>query len=117
MLLEKAEYFASKYNCPIVLLGDLNTGYNSKAIQEAISRGFRHARHIATDYADTSVGYHYCFPDGFEAEYYDKPFETAIDHILVRGEKEGSVKRFERYSPEYYLPISDHSPAFIDIEI
>lgn len=29
---------------------------------------------------------------------------------------EGSVKRFERYSPDYYFPVSDHSPAYIDAE-
>ena len=32
-------------------------------------------------------------------------------------EEKGSVKHFERYSPEYYLPISDHSPAYMDIEL
>jgi len=40
-----------------------------------------------------------------------------IDHIYVIGEKDGSVKRFERYSPEYYYPISDHSPAYVDLEL
>jgi exonuclease III len=40
----------------------------------------------------------------------------AIDHIFVAGAGKDAVKRFERYSPEYYFPISDHSPAYIDIE-
>ena len=30
---------------------------------------------------------------------------------------DGAVKCFERYSPDYYYPLSDHSPAFIDIEL
>jgi 5-methyltetrahydrofolate--homocysteine methyltransferase len=46
----------------------------------------------------------------------DLPFEEAIDHILIIGEEEGAIKRFERYSPDYYFPISDHSPAYIDVE-
>ena len=38
------------------------------------------------------------------------------DTPTVKGEG-ATVRRFERFSPEYYLPLSDHSPAFIDIEI
>ena len=118
LAIEKIESYRQKYgNCPAVFLGDMNTGYNSKAIQYAIRNGYRHARFIATDYADETVGYHNCFGWGYETHYFDDPFENAIDHILVKGEKEGSVKRFERYSPDYYFPISDHSPAFIDFEI
>ena len=115
---EKIEKYRKKYgSCPVVFVGDMNTGYDTEAIQYALSAGYRHARFIATDYADDSMGYHNCFGWGYEKFYLDYPFERAIDHILLKGEKEGSVKRFERYSPEYYLPISDHSPAFIDYEI
>ncbi len=117
LLTTALERFRAKYNCPAFLVGDLNTGYDSKAVQSAFAKGFRHAHDIATDYAEEAVGYHYCFPDGFKTFYSDRPFKTAIDHILVIGEEEGSVKRFERYSPEYYYPISDHSPAYVDVEI
>lgn len=116
LLTTALDRFREKYNCPAFLVGDLNTGFDSKAVQSAIAKGYRHAHDIATDYAEEAVGYHYCFPDGFKTFYSDRPWRTAIDHILVIGEEEGSVKRFERYSPEYYYPISDHSPAFIDIE-
>jgi len=114
---ERIDRLQEKYDCPAVFVGDFNTGYNSKAIQYAISKGFRHARHIATDYADTTMGYHNCFAWGYDKEYYSAPFENAIDHILLRGEREGSVSRFVRYSPDYYFPISDHSAAYIDIDI
>ena len=117
LLTRALERFREKYDCPAFLVGDLNTGYESKAVQSAFAKGFRHAHDIATDFAEEAVGYHYCFPDGFRTVYSDRPFKTAIDHILVIGEKEGSVKRFERYSPDYYYPISDHSPAYIDVEV
>ena len=117
LAIEKIEKYRAKYSCPVVFVGDMNTGYNSKAIQYALSCGFRHARHIATDYADSTMGYHNCFGWGYDTVYYDGPFECAIDHILVKNEREGSVKQFVRYSPDYYFPISDHSPAYIDIEI
>ena len=115
-VMEKILVYREKYDCPVILLGDMNTDYNSKAMRYVRDHGFRHAHDIATEYAEEAVGYHYCFPDGYETKYYDHPFETAIDHIYVMGENEGAVKRFERYSPDYYFPISDHSPAYIDIE-
>ena len=101
----------------MVLTGDFNTSYNSKPIKYALNDGFIHAHNLATDYVDETMGYHYCFCDGFKSEYYNKPFESAIDHILVKDAPSNAVKRFERYSPDYYYPISDHSPVFIDIEI
>lgn len=109
--------FKEKYNCPAIVVGDFNTDYNSKAVKFLFQKGFRHAHDVATDFTDDSMGYHYCYGSGYQDFYYDKPFECAIDHIFVIGERAGAVKRFERYSPEYYLPISDHSPAFIDFEV
>ena len=85
-----------------------------------ISSGSQNGSHRlqqAVEYAEEAVGYHNCFPWGYETKYFDTPFESAIDHILVLGEPEGAVRRFERYSPDYYFPISDHSPAYIDLEL
>lgn len=117
MVAKKIEAYRKSYGCPAVLVGDMNTDYNSKAMNYVRAHGYRHAHDIATEFSEESVGYHYCFPDKYESYYYDRPFESAIDHIYVIGEAEGAVKRFERYSPEYYLPISDHSPAYMDIEL
>ena len=115
-LAEKIQAYRAKYQCPAVLVGDLNTDYNSKAAQYLLQNGFRHAHDIAVEYAEENIGYHDCFPWGYTTQYYDHPFEKSIDHIFIIGEKEGAVKRFERYSPDYYFPISDHSPAYIDVE-
>ena len=117
IVVDKIMEYSNKYNCPAVLVGDMNTDYNSIAMRYVRNHGFRHAHDIATEYAEESVGYHYCFPDGYKKQYYDEPFETAIDHIYIMGGAEGSVKRFERYSPEYYYTISDHSAAYVDWEI
>ena len=113
----KVNEYRQKYNCPAVIVGDMNAHYDAPAMADLRAQGYRHARFIATEYAEEAVGYHYCFPDRYETYYFDRPFEMALDHIYVIGEEEGSVKRFERYSPEYYLPISDHSPAYIDWEL
>ncbi len=115
LLAETVTALCEKYNAPCVLLGDLNTGYNSAAVETLFACGFLHAHDVACEYVDETVGYHDCFPWGYVERYSDAPFETAIDHILVRGLADKAVKRFERYSPEYYLPISDHSPVFVDL--
>lgn len=117
LLAGKIKEYTAKYACIGIVVGDLNTGYNSKAVQKALSLGFEHAHNIAVEYVDESVGYHDCFPFGFTKEYLKSPFEDAIDHILVLNAKSGEIKRFERYSPEYYFPISDHSPVFIDVSL
>ena len=117
IVMEKVAEYRAKYNCPAVIVGDLNANYNSLAVQHALTNGYVHAHDIAAEYADESMGYHYCFPAGFETFYYDKPFPDAIDHILVTGVEDGFVRRFERFSPDYYFPLSDHSPAFVDVEI
>lgn len=117
LLMKRMTELGEKYRCPCLIVGDLNARYESFAVQSALKNGYRHAHDIATEYAEEAVGYHYCFADGFKEEYYDEPFEWAIDHILVRDAKKDAVLRFERYSPDYYFPISDHSPAYIDITL
>ena len=114
-LVLRIEDFREKYKCPAFIVGDLNVGYDSPAVQAAFAAGYLHAHDVATDFADDAVGYHYCFADGFKEEYYDEPFEWAIDHILAIGTQEGAIKRFARYSPDYYFPISDHSPAYAEV--
>lgn len=117
MLIEKVEKYREKYNCPAILVGDFNTDYDSKAARYTMSKGYRHAHDIATEHTDETMGYHLCFAWGYVKEYMTDGYRAALDHIFIIGENEGAVKRFERYSPEYYFPISDHSAAFIDIEL
>ena len=109
--------YQKKYGCPAFLVGDMNAEYNSEAISFALTEGgFVHAHNVAVEYADDGVGYHSCSQTGY-GPWWDKPFEDAIDHILVKGAPEGTVKRFERYTPEYYLTLSDHAPVYVDVEL
>ena len=117
LLVKKIEEFQKKYDCPAFIVGDLNANYNSLAVKEAFKNGYVHAHDIATDFADEAIGYHDCFAWGFTPYYKTDPFQNAIDHILLKGTDKATIRRFERFSPEYYLPLSDHSPAFADVEI
>ena len=115
---ERIEAYRAKYdNCPAIFVGDMNTGYHSEAIQFALTEGaYKHAHDVATEYRHEGRGYHSCGPTGF-GPWQEAPFETAIDHILVKGLDGNAVKRFERYTPEYYLTLSDHAPVYIDVEM
>lgn len=111
-----AKYQKAYGNCPAVFLGDMNCTYHSAAIGEAFARGFVHARDIAVEYANQENGHHYCGPTGF-GPYTPTTYDRAIDHILLRDMPEGAVRRYDRYAPEYYMPISDHIPVWIDVEL
>ena len=116
LAIDQLDKWLAKYNCPQILMGDLNTPYDSAPIRAAQTRGFSHAHDIATEYADETNGWHPCGPKVLEP-YDPKPFREGIDHILLRNVPEGFVRRFERAMPESYLPLSDHAPAWIDAEI
>ena len=115
-VLDCVEAFAKQYNCPAVVVGDFNAVCNSPALKSAFARGFQHGHDIAIEYTDETNGCHYCFADGFEA-YFPENFSKSIDHILFKYIPENSVLRFDRYYPDYYMPLSDHFPVFTDIKL
>ncbi len=113
-VISQAENLSEKYGgCPIVTVGDLNSTYNSNALKAAFARGYDHAYDIATDYRDETNGCHFCFGSGYKG-YEPSAFENGIDHILLKGK--ANITHFDRYYPEWYMPLSDHFPAYIDIE-
>lgn len=114
----KIEKYRLKYkNCPAIFVGDMNTNYNSEAIQYALNEGgYKHAHDIATEYRYEGHGLHRCGPTGY-GPWEEAPFEEAIDHILVKGLSDDAVRRFDRYMPEYYLTLSDHAPVYVDVEL
>lgn len=106
----------AKYNCPAVVMGDMNAQRSKPCIQLALERGFSHCYDIASEHRDEGNGHHYCFPDGYKG-YTPSSADKAIDHILVRGFDEGAIRTYDRYAPEYYMCLSDHIPVWIDVEI
>lgn len=120
MAMNLVKKYQEKYGaCPVFLGGDLNTGYWSEAVQCALTkRGYSHAHDIAVEYADSGMGYNGCNIDHpGPGQWREDPFENAIDHILVRDVPEGAVRRFDRYTTDAYLALSDHAPVYVDVII
>ncbi|MBR5538280.1 MAG: endonuclease/exonuclease/phosphatase family protein [Clostridia bacterium] len=117
MLIDRVTELEKKYGCPSIIAGDMNTRYDSLALKAAFVRGYVHAHDVAAEYADETMGMHYCYGDRFDTKPYQKGFTESIDHILLRGFEDGFVRRFERFSPDYYMPLSDHFPVWIDVEL
>lgn len=119
MALELIQKYQQKYNnCPVFFVGDMNTKYYSEAIQYALGQGgYSHAHDIAVEFSHEGNGYNECGVDGPGARWQDFSFGDAIDHILVKDIPKGCVRRFDRYTPEYYLLLSDHAPVFVDVEL
>lgn len=118
MAMDLVTKYQKKYdNCPAIVVGDMNAVYHSEAIQCALNEyGYSHAHDVAVEYAHPGVGYNPC-SHRMLGDWLDKPFEEAIDHVLVKDFPEGAVRRFDRYTPDYYLYLSDHAPVFVDIEL
>ncbi len=116
---EMIERYRARYgNCPVVLVGDMNARLGTPALTFALGEGgYAHAHDVATEYAHEGRGYCACTPRGPADKWLDGTPADAIDHILVKGLPEGAVKRFDRYTPEYYLKLSDHAPVYIDMEL
>lgn len=115
ILMDEVDKYIEKYSCPAIIVGDLNTTVKHPALLSAFARGYASGLELATDYAYDGHGYHRCDGAGFD-NYVPKPAENSIDHILVKNAPAGFVKRFDRFTEDYYMPLSDHLPLWIDVE-
>ena len=114
LAMDKLEELQKKYNCPAILVGDLNSKVSHPALQAAFARGFAHTHHLAKE-AENSCGMHECGGAGY-GPLVTGVFEDSIDHILLKGDVT-AIHRFARYTPEYYAPLSDHAPVYIDMDL
>lgn len=115
LFMDKAEEFIKKYDCPAVIVGDMNSRVTSVAIKSAFARGWVNARDVATDFADKGHGYHKCDASGY-GPYIPQPAENAIDQVLVKNAKVGFVRSYKYFDEEYYMTLSDHLPILIDVK-
>ena len=112
-----AKYREIHGDIPTVLVGDLNGGSDYKELLPVLFEdNYIHAHDLATEYATENGGFNSLTVKG-PGQWRDIHYLAAYDHIAVRDFPEGSIKRFDRYMPDYYLYISDHAPVYIDVEL
>jgi len=117
LVMDHVDQLREKYGCPAVIAGDFNAVPSSQTVQSAYARGYLHAHDTAAEYADERNGHHFCFADGYD--YYEAPrtFAESIDQMIHIGAPEGFVRRFDRFTPDFYMPLSDHFPMWADVEL
>jgi len=111
-----AEALSEQYDCPAILLGDLNDELGSPALNAVLSGGWQETHTLCVGERNDTRGYHYCFADGW---HHDVPGEYvhAIDHILIHNPRNVIVNRFCRIMEPYYECLSDHFPVYIDLSL
>lgn len=111
-----AEKLSARYDCPAILMGDLNDELGSPALNAVLSGGWQETHALTVGERNDTRGYHYCFADGW---HHDEPGEYvhAIDHILIRNPASAVVNRFCRHMERYFEPLSDHFPVYIDLTL
>ena len=104
----------ARYDCPGVLMGDLNASVHSLCLEAAFEEGWRDVHDLAVGERDETKGHHPCGPAGFSR---GEPgtFDQAIDHILLKAPRGARVERFGRLSETWFDAISDHYPLYADI--
>lgn len=112
----KMDEIMKKYNCPGVLMGDLNASMNSLCLEAAQAEGWREVHDLApAGDRDETRGHHPCGPNGYSRNDAGV-FSQAIDHILLKNADGAKVNYFRRSTPEWFDPISDHYPLYIDVQ-
>ena len=121
-VVSKAKNISSKYNCPVIIAGDFNSGVNTKqgndAYNEMIKLGMKDIRQIcdeSTDDFTCSYSYPKHTEDGI---YYDgqKPTIT-IDYVFVYKSELIKAKKFSVINSQIARNSSDHSPLVFELEL
>jgi len=103
------------YGCPVFVQGDLNTQTTSDAFAVLINGGFLNCQKISTVSTDDKRGYHSCSPSGYTTTLSAGTYTAnGIDHMLVRNLGSSEVMTFGHILPEFYYPLSDHFPVYVD---
>lgn len=107
-----------KYDCPVFVMGDLNTRTTTAAFKVLLDGGYKNTFSLASVFADDHKGRHSCSPSGFALEESDGRYATdAIDHILLKNGGDTKVFVFDHARPYFYIKLSDHYPVFVDVTL
>ncbi len=113
--LKELERIAQKYQCPAICMGDFNASMTSLCLDKVRELGWSEVHDVAEVVKNECRGHHPCGNNGYSRPD-DGTFSQAIDHMVVKFMGDCKVKSFDRLMDAWYDPISDHYPAFFDME-
>ncbi len=115
LALPRLEALMQKYDCPGVLVGDLNATLESPCLKAARALGWTDAHDSAAGKRDDTCGYHPCYAWGYKRGDAGV-FAQAIDHILIRAGEGFKVGDYLRVNHPFFDCISDHYPVYTTLE-
>ena len=108
------------FDIPNLIAGDMSSTLSMLPMKELMSKSFLPCVWKASK-RDFRNGYHQCGIEGYSREQIRPEAQKGINaqsHIFVGNVKEGDsnvvVRSFMRITPYFALPLSPHSPCYID---
>ncbi|MBP5270274.1 MAG: endonuclease/exonuclease/phosphatase family protein [Clostridia bacterium] len=110
------EKVMAKYGCPGIIMGDFNAALGSRCMNALFDAGWQETHDLALGDRDETRGHHFCCKDGYGRKDDGGVFAKAIDHIVIKNQGDAVINHFRRIDPEWFDPLSDHYPLYIDID-
>ncbi len=118
MIANKVEDLLIDYDCPVFVMGDMNSRLDSEAIRVFTDRGYKDCGISATVHRDSFKGHHTCSETaGFSwTPQTDDNCATAIDHIFeYNGTDRSKVLAHRIITAKFTLSLTDHCPRYVDV--
>lgn len=121
-LFDAVKAIAAKYDCPVIVGGDLNCNIRSEPFALLGEAGFENLQKLAADTHDLST--HHDYPTynsaldlftGMSAP--ARPYSQAIDHALAYNGDGLSATSFRVITHDYALLSTDHCPVLVDFDV
>ena len=116
-LKEACDYIVEKYDIPVIISGDLNTGRNAETgdapYHYMMEIGFKDVRYSAEETTDGYTYHDYPVLDEERGIFINKPDALPycdLDYIFTYGKDAVVAKKFEILTSEKALNSSDHCP-------
>lgn len=119
-IMAEADIIKQKYDCPIFVVGDMNSTEESIPMQQFVNAGYVPCYKAATVYADMSNGYHACSPRtvGSRVTSFAADRQTgAIDHCFIYNAGDAEVKVFDCIREYFTVKLTDHYPNLVDARL
>lgn len=115
-IMQTVEKLKNKYDCPVIVVGDMNAVNDSQAMKNFYEGGYLPCETLATNITDMTNGHHLCKPhDPPSRAGLNRTRNEAIDHLLLYNGKDVEIRNFICEKSMFTIMITDHCPNILDI--